>query len=131
MDGESWLAGYFTGISLHCRLRVPYTRPSLIARMSVTGIAADCDWFADLSGVDALTFMTAEYAGDVTAAYSRDGRSYTAPAPMEEFLRANPAKLFHGYARIWFRFHLADDAADLTQFTLWGVLTPGGVANAV
>ena len=131
MDGESWLQGYFTGISLHCRLRVPYTRPSVIASMSVTGIAADFDWFADLSGVDTLTFMTAEYTGDVTAAYSRDGKRYTSPVALSELLAVNPATLFRGDTRLWFRFHLADDAADLTSFTLWGVFVAGGVGNAV
>ena len=92
--------------------------------MSVTGIAADFDWFADLSGVEALTLLTAEYAGNVTAAYSYDGAEYTEAVPMTELLRVNPATLFHGAnpdaPRLWFRFHLADDNADLTAFTLWG-----------
>lgn len=131
MDGESWLQGYFTGISLHCRLRVPYPRPSVIASMSVTGIAADFDWFADLSGVDTLTLLTAEYTGDVSAAYSRDGRTYTAPVALSELLAVNPAAAFRGDTRLWFRFHLADDAADLTEFTLWGVFASGGAEHAV
>lgn len=127
MDNESWLQGYIAGVALHSHLRIPQLRPSVIASMSVTGIAADFDWFADLSGVKALTLLTAEYIGDVTAAYSYDGRTYTQAAPMAELLRVNPALLFRGCnpdaPRLWFRFHLADNDADLTTFTLWGVFT--------
>ena len=92
--------------------------------MSVTGIAADFDWFADLSGVEALTLLTADYTGDVTVAYSYNGEKYADAVPMAGLLRLNPATLFRGCnpnaPRLWFRFHLADDAADLTTFTLWG-----------
>lgn len=113
--------------------------PSVIASMSVTGIAADFNWFADLSGVETLTLLTAEYTGDVTVAYSYNGTEYTEPVPMEELLNVNPTMLFRGCdsntPRLWFQFHLADNSADLTTFTLWGVfardIEAGGAANAV
>ena len=134
MDYESWMQGYLAGVSLHCHLRTPQLFPSVVASMSVTGIAADFDWFADLSGVEALTLLTADYTGDVTASYSYNGKKYTDAVPMSGLLRLNPATLFRG-SRLWFRFHLADEAADLTAFTLWGVFSRdiswGGVAHAV
>lgn len=127
MDYESWIQGYFTGVSLHHHLRIPQLSPSVVASMSVTGIAADFDWFADLSGVETLTMLTAEYTGDVTAAYSYNGTRYTQAIPMAELLNVNPETLFRGCnpdaPRLWFRFHLTDEAADLTTFTLWGVFT--------
>lgn len=139
MDKESWIQGYITGVALHSHLRIPQLRPSVIASMSVTGIAADFDWFADLSGVEALTLLTAEYIGDVTVAYSYNGTKYTQAVPMAELLNVNPATLFHNCnqnePRLWFRFSLADETADLTSFTLWGVFTRdiprGGNRNAV
>ena len=120
MDAESWIQGYFAGVALHQHLRTPGVRPSVIARMSATGIAADLEWFADLSGVAALTSLSAEFVGDVSASYSYDGASYTNPVPLAELLRANPVSLSRG-VRLWFRFHLADDAADLSEFALWGI----------
>ena len=125
MDNESRLRGYLTGAALHRNLRAPQISPVPIASMSATGIAADLEWFADLSGVAALTKISAEYAGAVYASYSYDGRNYTPPAPLPELLRTNPARLFAGVRRdapsLRFRFRLADDAADLSSFTLWGV----------
>lgn len=139
MDYESWIQGYLAGVSLHCHLRTPQLPPSVVASMSVTGIAADFDWFADLSGVETLTLLTADYIGDVTASYSYNGTTYTDAVSMAELLRVNPATLFRGCnpdaPRLWFRFHLADEAADLTAFTLWGVFARdipwGGGENAV
>ncbi|MBQ6985991.1 MAG: hypothetical protein IJQ25_03280 [Oscillibacter sp.] len=126
-DTESWLMGYLTGIRLHGSIRPSMIQPVVVASMSVTGIAANFDWFADLSGVETLTLLTADYIGDVTASYSYDGAKYTEAVPMEELLRVNPVTLFQGCShtapRLWFRFHLADEAADLTVFTLWGVFT--------
>ncbi|MBQ9521296.1 MAG: hypothetical protein IJR72_01830 [Oscillospiraceae bacterium] len=122
MDAESWIQGYFTGVALHNHLRTPQAHPSVIASMSATGIAADLEWFADLSGVAALTALSAEFTGNVSASYSSDGVSYTNPVPLPELLRVNPSALSGG-TRLWFRFHLADDAADLTNFTLWGVFS--------
>ena len=122
MDQQSWLCGYLTGVSLHQHLHAPGVSPTVVASMSVTGIAADMDWFADLSGVAALTAVRADYVGDVTASYSRDGRTYSPPTPLPELLAVNPAKLFAGAAALWFRFRLADDAADLSSFTLLGVM---------
>ena len=125
MDEESWIQGYFAGVALHSHLRMPQLYPSVIASMSATGIAADMDWFADLSGVASLTALTADYTGNVSAAYSYDGASYTIPVPMAELLRVNPVALFHGTRpdtrRLWFRFHLSNAEANLTNFTLWGV----------
>ena len=125
MDHESWLKGYLAGVSLRNHMRVSRMPSCVIATMSVTGIAADFDWFADLSGVESLTHLSAEYAGDVTARYSYDGQTYTDPAPIAELLNVNAALLFDGVdpetPRLWFRFHLDNDAADLTKFTLWGV----------
>ena len=122
MDNQSWLCGYLTGVRLHGHLHAFGMRPSVVASMSVTGIAADFDWYADLSGVAALTAVSAEYAGDVSVSYSRDGGAYSAPTALPELLAVNPAKLFAGAASLWFRFHLADDNADLSSFTLLGVL---------
>ena len=124
MDEESWTQGYITGVRLHANLRTPQSFPVPIASMSVTGIAADLDWFADLSGVGALTKLSAEYSGAVSASYSYDGRSYTEPVPLPDLLRVNPARIFQGVRpdapSLRFRFRLADDNADLSGFTLWG-----------
>ena len=88
--------------------------------MSVTGIAADFEWFADLSGA-AVTRVSAAYIGDVTVSYSLDnGASYSEPVPMAQLLAANPGELFRGAPFLRFRFHLANDAADLTAFQIWG-----------
>lgn len=125
MDKESWTRGYLTGVRLHANLRTPQIYPEAIASMSVTGIASDFEWFADLSGVRALTMLSADWSGAVSASYSYDGRSYTVPVPLPELLAANPARIFRGVRRdapsLRFRFRLADDAADLRSFTLWGV----------
>ena len=115
------MTGYMTGVALHRHLRIPQLFPTVIASMSVTGIAADFEWFADLSGVAAITFADAAYAGDVSVSYSLDdGASYSEPVPMPQLLSANPSALFGGAPSLRFRFHLADDNADLTEFTLWG-----------
>ena len=124
MDYESWMKGYLTGVALHRHLRIPQLFPTVIASMSVTGIAADFAWFADLSGA-VVTRVSAAYVGDVTGSYSlNNGASYSEPVPMAELLSANPGELFRGLTPaapfLRFRFHLADDAADLTEFTLWG-----------
>lgn len=125
MDEESWTLGYWTGVRLHASLRTPQIFPSAIASMSATGIAANLDWFADLSGVGALTMLSADYSGAVSASYSYDGRSYTRPVPLPELLATNPARIFQGVRRaapsLRFRFRLADDDAELRGFTLWGV----------
>lgn len=121
MDSKSWLCGYLTGVSLHGHLRTPQIRPSPVASMSVTGIAADLDWYADLSGAAILTALSADYVGNVDVSHSYDGRTYSDPIPLPELLAMNPAKLFAGASALWFRFHLADDNADLSGFTLWGV----------
>lgn len=124
MDEESWIQGYFTGVALHNHLRTPQLRPSVIASMSATGIAADLDWFADLSGVEALTAFRADYTGNIFASYSYDGASYTTPVPLSELLQINPALLFRGVRpdthRLWFRFY-PTGAVDLTNFALWGI----------
>ena len=124
MDEESWIQGYFAGVALHNHLRTPQLCPSVIASMSATGIAADMEWFADLSGVAALTALNAEFTGNVSASYSYDGASYTNPVPLSELLRVNPAALFGGVRpdtrRLWFRFHLSNAEANLTNFTLLG-----------
>ncbi|MBQ6205452.1 MAG: hypothetical protein IJK52_00050 [Oscillospiraceae bacterium] len=125
MDEESWTQGYLTGVRLHAHLRTPQIFPVPIASMSATGVAADLEWYADLSGVGALTKLSAEYSGAVSASYSYDGRAYTDPVPLGELLRVNPALIFAGVRAdapsLRFRFRLADDAADLQSFTLWGV----------
>ncbi len=127
MDEESWTQGYITGVRLHANLRTPQIFPVPIASMSATGVAADLEWYADLSGVGALTKLSAEYSGAVSAAYSYDGRSYTDSAPLSELLSANPARIFQGVRpdapSLRFRFRLADAAADLQSFTLWGVFS--------
>lgn len=125
MDYESWMTGYMTGVALHRHLRIPQLFPTVIASMSVTGIAADFEWFADLSGVAAITRVGAAYVGDVTVSHSFDnGASYSEPVPMAQLLSANPSELFRGLNPdapfLRFRFHLADDAADLTAFQIWG-----------
>ena len=127
MDEESWTQGYLTGVRLHANLRTPRIFPVPIASMSATGIAANLDWYADLSGVGALTKLSADYSGAVSASYSYDGRAYTDPVPLPELLNVNPARIFQGVRRdapsLRFRFRLADDDADLQSFTLWGVLS--------
>lgn len=133
MDSENWFKGYETGVMLHNHMRggVPVTMTSNpLASMSATGIAADMEWHADLSGVDALTLLNASYTGNVTAAYSYDGQTYTAFMPMAELLAVNPTQLFSGvnpsYPFLYFRFHLADNAADLSAFNLYGSFKEGG-----
>ncbi len=125
MDEESWTQGYLTGVRLHANLRTPQLFPDEIASMSATGIAADLEWFADLSGVGALTMLSADYSGAVSVSYSYDGRTYTPPAPLAQLLAANPTRIFAGVRRaapsLRFRFRLADDSADLRGFTLRGV----------
>ena len=125
MDEESRTQGYLTGVALHANLRTPQLFPAAIASVSATGIAADLDWFADLSGVGALTKLSADYAGAVYASYSYDGRVYTQAVPLAQLLAANPARIFAGVRpaapSLYFRFRLADDEADLKSFTLWGV----------
>ena len=78
-----------------------------------------------IAGVAALTKLSAEYAGNVSVSYSYDGRDYSPPAPLAELLDMNPARLFAGVRQdapsLRFRFRLADDGADLSSFTLWGV----------
>lgn len=134
MDAQSWTVGYLTGAALHSRVRIPQLFPNVIAALSATGIAADLDWRAELSGVAAITMLSAEYVGDVEASYSYDGRRYTEAVPMAELLAANPDALFHGRnpanPSLHFRFHLADDAADLKSFTLWGFME-GELGNGV
>lgn len=117
MDNESWMRGYLTGVALHCHVRSPQMRPVPIASMSVTGVAADLEWFADLSGA-AITKLSADYEGDVSASWSFDGVTYTEPIPMAELLGMNHAAL--SAPSLWFRFHCADDAANLTGLILWG-----------
>ena len=133
MDNESWLQGYLTGVSLHCHLKNPRLSPSVIASVSATGSAAGFDWFVDLSGVAALTRMTAEYAGNVAVSVSYDGQTYTAPVALSDLLRANPAALSRETS-VWFRFRL-DAGADLSKVTLWGAfardISHGGDENAV
>ena len=123
-DMESWVQGYLAGVRLHRGLRVPQLCPSVIASMSATGIAADLDWFADLSGVAFLTAPSAEFAGDVSVSYSCDGRSYTDPVPLSELLTGQAPPLFTGAlpapSSMRFRFHLADDDAELSGFCLRG-----------
>lgn len=123
MDAESWIQGYFAGVALHNHLRTPQVRPSAVATMSATGITGELNWLADLSGVAALTLLTAEYTGTVTVSYSYDNLNYAESATMAEFLNANPASLFSGCnpdtPRIWFRFRLSDNAS--LAFTLWGI----------
>lgn len=133
MDSESWFKGYETGVMLHNHMRdgVPVTMTSNpLASMSVTGITADMEWYADLSGVLTLTLLSASYTGNVTAAYSYDGQTYTAYMPMAELLAVNPTQLFSGvnqnHPLLYFRFHLADDAADLTAFNIYGSPKEGG-----
>ena len=127
MDEESWTQGYLTGVRLHGNVRTPQLFPTAIASMSVTGIAADLDWFADLSGVGALTKLSADYSGAVSASYSYDGHAYTEPVPLAQLLAMNPARIFQGVRpdapSLRFRFRLADDAADLRSFTLWGIFS--------
>ena len=133
MDSESWFKGYETGVMLHHHIRdgTPVTLTSSpLASMSVTGIAADMEWYADLSGVSALTLLSASYSGNVSAAYSYDGKTYTPFMPMADLLAVNPTTLFSGVrARqplLYFRFHLADTDANLTAFHLYGVPAPEG-----
>lgn len=124
MDAESWIQGYFTGVALHNHLRVPQLRPSVIASMSATGMTGELNWFADLSGVMALTVLNAEFTGNVSASYSYDGATYTNPVPLSELLRVNPLVLSNGVRadtrRLWFRFHITANA-NLKKFTLWGI----------
>lgn len=119
MDYESWVQGYVTGARLHGNLRTPQLFSVPIASMAVTGVAADLTWFADLNGVAALTRLTAEYVGDVSASYSRDGATYSDFVPLPDLLSVHPAT-FAGASRLWFRFRLNDESADLISFTLWG-----------
>lgn len=132
MDYESFMQGYLTGVALHSHMRPVGDRPSVIAALSVTGIAADFEWYADLSNVLAITLITASYVGSVSVRHSFDGETYTEPVAMEELLEANPSILFADVRpdapSLRFRFHLADDAADLTAFTLYGFLK-GATAN--
>ena len=123
MDNESWAQGYFTGVALHAHLRAPRLFPAPLASVSATGAADNLEWFADLSGAEAITMFSAEYAGDVLASYSFDGRSYTTPAPLSELLAANPDALFQRLnpdaPSIRFRFRCVG-GADLASFSIWG-----------
>lgn len=120
MDYESWIQGYVTGTRLHGNLRTPQLFPVPIASLSATGVAADLEWFADLNGVAALTRLAAEYVGDVSASYSLDGETYSPPVPMSDLLSVHPTA-FADAQRLWFRFRLNDESADLISFTVWGV----------
>ena len=119
MDYESWAQGYVTGTRLHGNLRTPQLFSVPIASLSATGVAADLEWFADLNGVAAITRLTAEYVGDVSASYSRDGITNSTPVPLPDLLAVHPSA-FADAPRLWFRFHLNDESADLTSFTVWG-----------
>lgn len=141
MDYESWLKGYETGVMLHNHLRdgagaissdgIPLSSVLVasvfvtLASMSVTGIAADLECLADLSGVETLTLLTADYSGNVTACYGYYEDDFTEPVPMAELLAVNPAILFSGVdpsePLLYFRFHLADANANLNSFQLYGV----------
>lgn len=127
MDEESFYNGYAAGVSLHSHMRANQLFPSVIASMSVTGIAADFDWFADLSGVETLTLLSADFTGQVFASYSYDGQRYTDAVPLPDLLSVNPDTLFSGVNPrkpfLWFRFRLADDDADLSSFKVCGVFT--------
>lgn len=62
--------------------------------------------------------LTAVYKGNVTASYSYDDKSYTAPVPMEDFLKTDGSTLYKGATNkmIYFKFVLEDTASSLTNF---------------
>ena len=62
--------------------------------------------------------LTAVYKGNVTASYSYDDKSYTAPVPMEDFLKTDGLTLYKGATNkmIYFKFVLEDIASSLTNF---------------
>ena len=62
--------------------------------------------------------LTAVYRGNVTASYSYDDKSYTAPVPMEDFLKTDGDALYKGATNkmIYFKFVLEDTASSLTNF---------------
>lgn len=120
MDYGSWMAGYLTGTALHGNLRFAAGFSPVIAAVSVTGLASDVTWWADMTGVGAVTYITAQSEGTVTAAWSRDGETYTEPEPIETLLRRNPGTIYDGSGgALYFRFHLGDGAR-LWDFTLLG-----------
>ena len=127
MDGDSFLKGYLTGVALHSRVHVGgfeglYTVsiPGVVAAMSVTGIESDVTWYADMAHVTALTRITADHAGTVTAAWGYDGERYTRPVPVETLLSLSPETVWTpGNGDLWFRFHL-DEGAALANLVLTG-----------
>lgn len=62
--------------------------------------------------------LTAVYKGNITASYSYDDKSYTAPVPMEDFLKTDGPTLYKGATNkmIYFKFVLEDTASSLTNF---------------
>ena len=122
MDEESWLQGYFIGMALHCHLRFTPPRPSVIASMSESAVSGAFDWLANISGTEKIVRIAAQYTGAVRVSHSFDGRAYTPPVSMPEFLAENPETLFgnlRGHEFLWFRFYVDENAASLS-FTLYG-----------
>lgn len=62
--------------------------------------------------------LTAVYRGNVTSSYSYDDKSYTAPVPMEDFLKTDGDALYKAATNkmIYFKFVLEDTASSLTNF---------------
>ena len=95
---------------------------SVVASISETAISRVFDWLANISGTEKIVRITARYTGAVRVSRSLDGRAYTSPVSMAEFLAENPETLFgnlHGHEFLWFRFYVDEDAASLS-FTLYG-----------
>lgn len=67
-----------------------------------------------------ITGITAVFEGNVTASYSYDGKSYTDPVSMEDFLGNDPNALYKGAVNkmIYFRFVIEDQNSSLTNFVI-------------
>lgn len=67
-----------------------------------------------------ITGITAVYEGNITVSYSYDGKTYTAPVPMEDFLGNDLDALYKGAVNkmIYFRFVIEDQNSSLTNFVI-------------
>ena len=122
MDEDSWLQGYFVGRALHCHLRFMPPRPFVVASMSESAISGVFDWLANISGTEKIIRIAARYTGAVRVSHSLDGRVYTSPVSMPEFLAENPETVFgnlRDHEFLWLRFYIDGGTASLS-FTLYG-----------
>lgn len=92
------------------------------ARATATPKAQTIRAVADLhhETILGIAGLTAVCKGNVTASYSYDDKSYTAPVPMEDFLKTDGSTLYKSATNkmIYFKFVLEDTASSLTNFII-------------